>query len=830
MNRSLKWAGFTCIFAALLVDVAITPEYEPLTGAPPLGAAKPEPRSTVPSLGAALPSQESSTYRIATFFDGSSIVDGGYYSFSSLEDMRAGRNQTLIGKGNTSEIAAAHDGSEFIRVDSNGEVKLFKSPEDTVTSLGDFFAGASLQSLFHEGEFYFVLLSGEATSDDGIDRYSANDIVAFSNLEDMISGNNGLLLFPSFSDSLLIGASARNEVFRITENDKLVVQTVEDIQTSSGTTMGSMFVESRAILSISAGPEEYYVHFSEEASQSKANSVYSKAAFLGFLGMGHTDEPIPEGYEWGSFHYTNIFPLLDEDSTRAYYQAQLAGTWLTPNQTLGSGTFEAALEQDDSLVFPYTTIEGGVGLWRSTRFATNSPKFLMGGIAAGFDSYASGVGRGQPAWGKGDGWAENRGRYGVAQLSNQALYPLDMLNIENGTSNEMFGYGYYPLPLTSSKPATNDFSAPTGDKSWTLFLNTENFKGPLAFFTPSFWSSRTIDITDVQGELFDDNLLKTPRSASMETKRLPAVSWTAGNGDRYYRTQAMRFPMDDDGVGRLFTELVSPDQGVWDSVEGWFAGGDVASTDFKLAGRSLHTTNVLAFDEARTTWRFDEGDSAVALDTSEFMTRVRDTDASTSAIQWNEDFVTQIDDDLVQLPEYYLYTEGAEKAVPIIETDVPAESGLADLDSITDFADFFDVEQRDTSAIVTPMHPDYVPISDVDKVWSLPGPFLGPFSVELGDGSTVTYYWYKFNEQPAILNASMSETERAQIQSRVELLHDNWSADAQYFPDPDQPLASLDPALILTPPQGLSSGYVPITVNQQLSSEPLPDFPEIDRR
>jgi len=50
----------------------------------------------------------------------------------------------------------------------------------------------------------------------------------------------------------------------------------------------------------------------------------------------------------------------------------------------------------------------------------------------------------------------------------------------------------------------------------------------------------------------------------------------------------------------------------------------------------------------------------------------------------------------------------------------------------------------------------------------------------LGDGSTVTYYWYRFADQPALLNAD------------------------------------IDPALIVTPPKGMKVGYVPIVTKQGL--------------
>jgi hypothetical protein len=42
-----------------------------------------------------------------------------------------------------------------------------------------------------------------------------------------------------------------------------------------------------------------------------------------------------------------------------------------------------------------------------------------------------------------------------------------------------------------------------------------------------------------------------------------------------------------------------------------------------------------------------------------------------------------------------------------------------------------------------------------DSPWHKPGPAAGPFKADLGDGSTVTYYWYRFIDQPAIIQANL---------------------------------------------------------------------------
>ncbi|HCS50601.1 MAG TPA: hypothetical protein DIW81_03260, partial [Planctomycetaceae bacterium] len=59
-------------------------------------------------------------------------------------------------------------------------------------------------------------------------------------------------------------------------------------------------------------------------------------------------------------------------------------------------------------------------------------------------------------------------------------------------------------------------------------------------------------------------------------------------------------------------------------------------------------------------------------------------------------------------------------------------------------------------------------------------------------------------DQPALLNADLTDTERATLQTRVEKLHSTWKADRDYLPPPKiGQLAAIDSALIVTPPQGL---------------------------
>ena len=79
----------------------------------------------------------------------------------------------------------------------------------------------------------------------------------------------------------------------------------------------------------------------------------------------------------------------------------------------------------------------------------------------------------------------------------------------------------------------------------------------------------------------------------------------------------------------------------------------------------------------------------------------------------------------------------------------------------------------------------------------------------------VTYYWYRFADQPALLNADLTKEERESLQARVEKLHRSWTKDREYLAPPAiGELADIDPALIVTPPKGLEAGYVPIATRQ----------------
>jgi len=130
------------------------------------------------------------------------------------------------------------------------------------------------------------------------------------------------------------------------------------------------------------------------------------------------NDKVPETFNAGFSLYVAAWPLL-KDYPGSRFQTGLFGTWMFA-QYEGKGPTNL-----------YSDVEGGLGWWRDTRFATETPKFIMGGVAPNFVEWANG-----PGAGKGRDWKNPSGKYGVAQLSPWVLWPPDGLNLKQGTCGQ----------------------------------------------------------------------------------------------------------------------------------------------------------------------------------------------------------------------------------------------------------------------------------------------------------------------------------------------------------------------------------------------------------
>jgi hypothetical protein len=519
-----------------------------------------------------------------------------------------------------------------------------------------------------------------------------------------------------------------------------------------------------------------------------ASNQVQRGEMAGYLLIPHSRAP--ETYNGGFSMYIAAWPLLKEYPGNRF-QTGLPGTWM-----------HAQDDRPKPIERMYSCIEGGLGWWRDTRFATETPKFIMGGVALNFSAWANG-----PGAGKGRDWNKPQGKYGAAQLSPWVLWPPDGLNLKQGTCGELFGYGYLPLPLTEPKSTTAGKNVPTGNHCWTLFLNTGNFKGPVAFFTPYFFSQPSVDDPRLAGMFLDSRPSNPNRAIQMETQHVPSAQATDGKGETYARVAPTRFPRGPEGDSAVVHQAaVYSKNALWDAVKAWFEGGSPASGKIDSSAAALYEFP----GGGGATWRIygssTPREERVSVAWNSFATPFA-PDPTTFGYQWNDEIVAKTDTkdgSLVTLPEYYHLRKddaGRTSWVPVQPRDVSAETGLAEVSF---------------SRPSGPRSEPYVTPDDPESSWKKPGPVAGPFKAYPGDGTVVTYSWYRFADQPALLNADLTDDERERLQARVEKLHRHWTKDRDYLPPPAiGTLADIDPALIVTPPKGLEIGYVPVATRQE---------------
>ena len=489
------------------------------------------------------------------------------------------------------------------------------------------------------------------------------------------------------------------------------------------------------------------------------------------------------------------------------YQSGLPGTWMFP---------ESGVELEDS----YSTIEGGLGWWRDTRFATETPKFIMGGVARDFVQWANGPGAGG---GYADvdlrDWDEPQGKYGVAQLSPYVLWAPDGLNLAPGTNGGLFGYGYHPLPIIDEQPTTAGQNVVTGDNSWTLFLDTANFRGPITFFVPNFFSQPALDDPAAEGVFFDTSRTGANQPIAMETQVIPAASDIDDTGTRYARSSRTQFPANggDDRSSIIVADVtVHGAEALAGQVEEWFDGGPAPDGMLDATESETNVFEPIDAEESSTYVIIHEGldgEEEYPIDWST-LTEVDTSDPTVFRYRWNLDIVER-DGDRFVLPEYYVLdgSSGEPRWTPVSEAEVPESTGLLDHE--------FDElgERADDEPYTTPLDdPSGWSAAAVDP-WTSPGPVAGPFEAELGDGSVVTYHWYRFVDQPSIRFWGFDTDQLDRMQERVEAIHREWGPDGRYLPTPDvgEP-AALAPAVLVTPPAGLEVGYVPIVTRQEAAT------------
>ncbi len=500
----------------------------------------------------------------------------------------------------------------------------------------------------------------------------------------------------------------------------------------------------------------------------------------GYLTASANGGAPPAGYEYGFSFYT-VISQLQATPTRG---TQLGhGTWIIPDNRnfdqplcpVGTYARDHWPERGPSYRDVYQTIEGGVGQWTSEMFPTSVPKFRINGTA---DCYSDQIASTGWEFGPTDLPAS---QLGLAQLSNRVLTPPDGLVFQGGESAMILGYGWIALPLIPAY--TSPLGVPTGDQSWTLFLSTANFTGPVVFYTPEIWSD--INALDATGTgRGHDARPAYNHGVALEIGITPRYTNNAADGTEYARIPKLTFTTDDSGNAPLVGDLqYYSKQAIWNAVATAVQNG-TAPSGFDPAG-------AFAPGLASPGAGLSLGGDPVSLGSAFGATVISSVSgSSTFGMTWGSGL------EAGALPEYYVRSGGS--WTPVSASAVPAETGL---------------QQQSFPAAPRGTFPplDTSPGGPWDgSRWA-----AGPFSVALSDGSTVEYVWYRFIDQPAITRLGLSDAVLQQLQAFVEAWQAASGTDGVTIAPPTSGTpVSLDPALLVTPPAGLEQGYVPIVIAQ----------------
>ena len=313
-----------------------------------------------------------------------------------------------------------------------------------------------------------------------------------------------------------------------------------------------------------------------------------QAEMAGYLLVPH--DKVPKTYNAGFSMYVAAWPLLKHYPGQEF-QSGLFGTWMFAQ-------YEGQAPKNH-----YSDIEGGLGWWRDTRFATETPKFIMGGVALNFSEWANG-----PGAGKGRDWKSSQGplRGGPTQ-SRGCSGPRTASTSSRARAESSSGTA--TCRCRSRRPSRRP-------RERTFRPGTT--AGPCSS-TPAtsrgrWHSSRRISgrvppsITRRLSGLFLDTRPSEPNKAlQMETQHIPAYLARDAKGDTYARIAPTLFPGKPDGDSVLVHRITAYSKAaLWDGVKAWFDGGQAVSGAIDPKAASVHT-----FDgKGGATWQIYPPDTA----------------------------------------------------------------------------------------------------------------------------------------------------------------------------------------------------------------------------
>ncbi|WP_334114114.1 hypothetical protein, partial [Paucihalobacter sp.] len=467
------------------------------------------------------------------------------------------------------------------------------------------------------------------------------------------------------------------------------------------------------------------------------NTEFKKAELIGhgFHGyVGYNAKP-DTAYGMGVSFYTAAWPLIDQPLHRL--QIGLPGTWIIPknsdNKTIEFCPEGTTIHQVTAFGPTYQrvfqTLEGGLGYWARNKYRYGPPKFSMNSTPQCYDYEVA-----TPGWSFFyDDKALADSLLGVAQLSNRLLIPPDALPFEGNPNGEFMGYAYMALPFTD---AYHNTKVQVGNQNWTCFINTENFKGPIAYYLPETWSKFSEQYPEIEGRGLDarEGIIN---GGAMEINTVPSFRQYDNDSTLYVKIPKLNFPIDSAGKASLVQDLRYYNKNaLFNEILDWRKNGVPSDGKFKYDGM--------------TQPKMDSTFSSLDI----YGTKIKGVETIFKPFTDNTSFGYDWKNTAFQkgtFPEYY--KQEGDAFIIVEASKVPKNLGLIEAE--------FPI-QENTGTYFSPE----------EGSWMMPGAASGPYEATLNDGSTVIYYWYKFIDQPVFGQFNWSEDKKLALQSLIEKIHE----------------------------------------------------------
>ena len=550
--------------------------------------------------------------------------------------------------------------------------------------------------------------------------------------------------------------------------------------------MISLAATSLASVSAASVPQPILV---KQGALSGANVATGMPSFYVNSWIDRVPNEFRSGFGW----YSTAWPLTE--TVIEGMQLGLSGSWVTPNNENEPDSIaqkvcanSADWVKNDTITNGsrgfdlIQTIEGSLGWWGNQKFKTLMPKFTIGPVQDCYSNQLQGPGWNFFGFALGED-PTPRNRTGLVQISNRMLIPPDGLTLEPDFSGAQVGYSWMSLPLPTFDHAYNNMA---GENSWTMFINSKNFKGPLVFIAPQFFADGLVKNPVQKGLTLD---VKGGRLGSLaaEWASIPFYKYTDTAGTIYTKIPGLEFPVDANGNFALSRDLTAyGSSAISDSFRSALASGGALPQSTNAAGifsPLLNTQSPKIYQEGKIL-----GSLSSSLAVKVFESRAA------------YGFSMGGDARLEKIPQYY--KEVGSSRIVIKESEAP--TALVN-------AKFGSLMQTSTHVYQEP------------SWWKQSPAASGDLTADLRDGSQVTYRWYKFVDQPSLQRFEMNAAEKAGIQGAIEKMQSQWNNFSMMKNPTVGSLVSFDEGLMVTPPNGLEIGYVPIVVKQKAAAKSAVD-------